>query len=74
MASRLPILALREDFDGEDGALAEYGLEEGLEVFGYGCGGNVGYFYCESRSWLCESGDDHGEREGERERGVLTRF
>lgn len=40
-AARFPVLPLGEDFDGEDGVGAQFGLEEGQEVLGYGGFGNV---------------------------------
>ena len=52
MASGLPVVTLREDFDGVEGVWSEEGLEECLEVFGYGYGWDVGYLYCESGSCL----------------------
>lgn len=40
-ASGLPVLALRSDFDGEDGVRAELGLQEGQELVGCSCIGYV---------------------------------
>lgn len=40
-AARFPVLAFGEDFDGEDGVGAQFGVEKGEEVLGYGGFGNV---------------------------------